>query len=157
MNKPEWNSGELLQTSGYYWQTCTLHAGVKLDIFSLIGKEQQSADDIAQALNADKRGVIMLLNALSAMGLLIKTEAGQYSNTRASAAWLSKDSPQYMGFMIMHHYHLVESWHHLDQSVITGQSPERSGPFLRMMSDGKVFSWVCLILPLAWHRESLKK
>ena len=36
MNDIQWNPGTLLETSGYYWKTCTLHTGVKLDIFTVI-------------------------------------------------------------------------------------------------------------------------
>ncbi len=33
--KPE----KILKLSGGYWETCTLHAGVKLDVFTIIGKD----------------------------------------------------------------------------------------------------------------------
>ena len=62
----------------------------------------------------------MLLDALAAMGLLSKTE-DRYSNTPASFAFLSKDSPQYLGFMVMHHHHLVDSWSRLNEAVQTGR------------------------------------
>ena len=69
MNTQEWNPGSLLETSGYYWRTCTLHAGVKLDVFTAIGDNQLTIKEIAQKLNADQRGVTMLLNTLTAMNL----------------------------------------------------------------------------------------
>jgi len=69
MNTQEWNPGILLETSGYYWRTCTLHAGVKLDVFTAIDDNQLTIKEIAQKLNADQRGVTMLLNALTAMNL----------------------------------------------------------------------------------------
>jgi len=34
MEKQQWNPGSLLQLSGQYWATCTLHAAVKLDVFT---------------------------------------------------------------------------------------------------------------------------
>jgi hypothetical protein len=40
----KWTSGTLLEMSGYYWKTCTLHAGVSLDIFTLIGSDCVSAE-----------------------------------------------------------------------------------------------------------------
>ena len=120
MNTQEWNPGQILELSGYYWKTCTLHAGVKLDVFTAIGKERLTAGDVAGKLGVDRRALTMLLNALAAMGLLSKTEE-MYSNTPASFAFLSKDSPQYLGFMIMHHHHLVDSWSQLDEAVQTGR------------------------------------
>ncbi|MBW1836559.1 MAG: methyltransferase [Deltaproteobacteria bacterium] len=119
MNTQEWNPGRLLEMSGYYWKTCTLHAGVKLDVFTTIGDAHLRIEDIASNLGGDQRGVGMLLNALTAMNLLIKTD-DQYSNTDAAKTFLSKNSPRYIGYMIMHHHHLVHSWSQLDQAVKTG-------------------------------------
>lgn len=123
MEKNKLNPGSLLQLSGSYWQTCTLHAAVKLDIFTIIGAEQLSDHDIAAKMKAPVRSVSMLLNALCAMELLEKHGAdGHYTNTLLSSTFLSKESPQYVGFMIMHHHHLVESWSRLDESVMSGKS-----------------------------------
>jgi cyclopropane fatty-acyl-phospholipid synthase-like methyltransferase len=61
----------------------------------------------------------MLLNALSALGLL-KKDGEQYVNTESSSRYLVKDSPQYIGFMVMHLHHLVEAWAHLPQAVNLG-------------------------------------
>jgi hypothetical protein len=120
MNTEEWNPGQILELSGYYWKTCTLHAGVKLEVFTAIGKERLAAGEVAQQLKADERALAMLLNALTAMNLLSRRE-GKYANTPAGLAFLTKDSPQYLGFMILHHYHLVESWWQLDRAIITGR------------------------------------
>jgi hypothetical protein len=119
MDTQEWNPGQILELSGYYWKTCTLHAGVKLDVFTVIGKDRLSAEDAAQKLKVDERALGMLLNALTAMNLLSKSD-GKYSCTPSGFALLSKDSPQYLGFMVMHHHHLVESWSQLDQAVRSG-------------------------------------
>lgn len=119
MNREEWNPGRLLQLSGQYWPTCTLHAAVKLGVFSAIGNEQITSGDIAQKLNGDKKGVTRLLDALAAMNLLEKA-GDKYSNTPESRSFLSKDSPEYIGHMIMHHHHLVDSWSRLDEAVKAG-------------------------------------
>ena len=113
VNREGWNPGRLLQLSGQYWPTCTLHAAVKLGVFSAIGNEQITSGDIAQKLNGDKKGVTRLLDALAAMNLLEKA-GDKYSNTPESSFFLSKDSPEYLGHMIMHHHHLVDSWSRLD-------------------------------------------
>ncbi len=121
MTQEDWNPGKLLETSGYYWKTCTLHAGVKLNVFTVIGENQLPGEEIAQAIGADTRGMTMLLNALSAMKLLKKTDE-TYANTQASLAYLSKASPKYIGHMIMHHHHLVEAWANMDRAVVEGKS-----------------------------------
>jgi len=114
------NPGDLFEISGYYWKTCTLHAGVKLDIFTVMGKHQRTADEIAAAIDGDPRAVAMLLNALVAMGLLEK-EGDHFFNTPAAGTFLSKDSDSYIGYMIKHHHHLVQSWAQMDKAVKTGR------------------------------------
>jgi predicted O-methyltransferase YrrM len=118
MSDQTWSPAQLLQLSGGYWQACTLHAGVKLDVFSVLG-EGKSTGEAALALGCDQRGLTMLLAALTAMGLL-EGSSGQYRNTPAASAFLSRDSPQYLGHIIKHHHHLMESWSHLDQAVKGG-------------------------------------
>jgi hypothetical protein len=120
MTKPKWHPGELLELSGYFWKTCTLHAAVKLDVFTCLGENQMSADTVAAKLKVAHDAIERLLNALVAMQLLSK-DGDLYANTPQSQTFLSKDSPQYIGYMILHHYHLVESWAQLDQSVQSGR------------------------------------
>jgi hypothetical protein len=119
MEKQEWNPGRLLQLSCQYWATCTLHAAVKLDVFTAIGDRQLSSEDIAQKRNVNKEGITRLLNALSAMNLIENSDE-KFSNTHAGKIFLSKDSPKYIGNIITHHHHLVDSWSKLDQAVETG-------------------------------------
>jgi len=121
VNASDWNPGKLLELSGYYWKTCTLHAGVKLDIFTIIGSRKLTGKAIAEKMNADQRAMTTLLNALSAMQLLDKSD-NYYANTEGAKTFLSKDSPKYIGYMIMHHYHLIESWIKIDQAVLSGKA-----------------------------------
>ena len=123
-----WNPGTLLEMSGYYWKTCTLHTGVKLDIFTVIGSNTLSCDQINKTLKLDTRGLCLLLNSLSALGLLVKDDE-TYSNSPSALTFLSKESPQYLGFMIMHHYHLMESWHKMDTAIIEGRQTRRRSSF----------------------------
>jgi precorrin-6B methylase 2 len=120
MANRKWHPGELLELSGYYWKTCTLHAAVKLDVFTCLGDEQLSSDAVAANLKVAPEAIKRLLNALVAMELLVKAD-DQYANSASSKTFLSQDSPQYLGNMIMHHHHLVESWMQLDQSVQSGK------------------------------------
>jgi SAM-dependent methyltransferase len=120
MSMREWNPGELLEMSAYFWRTCALHAGVKTDVFSKIGSERLSAEELARRVNGSVDGVERLLNALTAMALLEKSK-GRFSCSPSVRALLAKDSPTYIGHIILHHHHLMESWARLDQSVSTGR------------------------------------
>lgn len=119
MSKEILNPGPLLGLSGNYWKSATLHAGVKLDVFTVIGEGVVTDKDLAQRLGCNQRAVTMLLNALTAMELLEKAE-DKFSNTHIGKSLLSKKSPDYIGYIIVHHHHLMESWSRLDQAVKTG-------------------------------------
>ncbi|HIP38944.1 MAG TPA: SAM-dependent methyltransferase [Desulfocapsa sulfexigens] len=122
----KWTIGELLDTSTAYWRGCTLQAGVRLDIFTLLGDRSMNLNELRAKTGTDKRGIEFLLNALSAMGLLTKKK-DLYSNTEETQKFLSKDSPAYMGHIILHHHHILDGWAQLDEAVKTGvPSPRRS-------------------------------
>jgi len=120
----QWNPGDLLEISGFYWKTAVLHAAVKMDVFTAIGDGQLAASEICHRLNTVPRGMERLLDALVAMELLVKID-GIYANSPSGQTFLSKNSAQYIGHIIMHHHHLVESWSKLDQAVQSG-TPIRS-------------------------------
>ena len=120
MDTTQWNPGSLLALSGSYWQTFTLHTGVKLDLFTQLDQDTLSADEMADRLDADPRGMAMLLNALAAMQLIDK-EDQRYSATEPALKFLSRRSPAYIGHMIMHHHYLTDSWRRMDEAVRSGQ------------------------------------
>jgi len=120
MNSNNWNPGSLLQVSGSYWQAFTLHAGVKLEIFTILSQGAMSAEKLARQIQADLRGTTMLLNALAAMGLLEK-RGDNYIATQPAVAFLSETSPDYVGHMILHHHHLSETWCRMDEAIRSGR------------------------------------
>ena len=124
MTDPDWDPEQLLRMSGIYWQSCALQAGIKLDVFTTIGKDRLTVSEAAGKIGGDPRGVGTLLNALTAMKLLVKT-GGRYGNTPFGLSRLAKNSPDYLGWIILHHHYLMESWARLDRAVKTGR-PVRS-------------------------------
>ena len=128
MANPKWNPGKLLELSGYFWKTCTLHAAVKLDVFTCLGDEHLESAEVSDRLKTSTRGTERLLNALVAMELLTKAD-DKYVNTSSAREFLSKDSPKYLGNIIMHHHHLVESWSQLDQAVQSGRPIRKRSAF----------------------------
>jgi SAM-dependent methyltransferase len=115
-----WTPGTLLKLSGSYWQACTLHAAVKLDLITQMGSEPIQGSVLAKTLSLDSQGLVTLLNALAAMDLVDKT-GHSYAATPAAQNFLSKDSESYIGYMILHHHHLAESWVNMDQAVSQGR------------------------------------
>ena len=123
MADPITHPGQLVKISGSYWEACAVHAAVKLDVFTRVGPDGSTAVDLAADLSADAESLERLLNVATAMGLLAK-EDRLFRLTPFSAQYLVKDAPKYMGYMIMHHHNLVDSWARLDQAVLTGK-PQR--------------------------------
>lgn len=109
----------LIGISSAYWRGCVLQASVRLDIFTILGTEVKSLESISAAIEGDLRGTEFLLNALSAMQLLVKS-GDTYRNADRVFEMLSKDSPDYIGHILLHHHHLLDGWAQLDVAVLTG-------------------------------------
>ena len=50
----------------------------------------------------------------------------------------ARNAPDYIGYMILHQYHLVESWHRLDETVLTGR-PTRARASIRGEEEREAF------------------
>jgi hypothetical protein len=111
---------DLLSLSNSYWSACALHAGVKLDLFTPLSACSFSASKLAELVACDIRGLTMLLHALTAMGLLEKSD-DCFSAVDISAEFLSSTSPRYLGHIILHHHYLMAPWAHLDEAVRSGR------------------------------------
>jgi len=111
--------GPILSLSGAYWGSCALHAGVTLDVFSPLAAGPRTAEELAGRLECDARALGMLLGALAALGLLVKTD-GAYALTGAAAAFLVRGKPGYVGPIIRHHRNLLESFGKLAEAVQRG-------------------------------------
>jgi SAM-dependent methyltransferase len=119
MDEKIWTPAELLQLSGGYWSVCALHAAVALDVVTPLAGEPLTAAEAADFLGADARGIAMLLDALAAMALVYKRD-GRFEATPFAAKYLAKCSPDYLGYIIMHHHYLMPGWSRLDVAVRSG-------------------------------------
>ncbi|MDL2268767.1 acetylserotonin O-methyltransferase [Desulfosarcina sp. OttesenSCG-928-A07] len=131
MSSEKWSSARILRMSGNYWATCVLHTAVELDLFTRIGQGRVDGPALARQINAPEDGMIRLLDAVVAMGLLNKDRYG-YTNTEAASTWLDARSPHYLGFIIQHHHHLMPLWARLPDTLRSGKpgaDPDRKrGP-----------------------------
>src|SRR3990172_5440285 len=110
-------------------------------IFDLL-KTPKTAENIARAISADPRATEILLDAITALGLLGKTGSSS-RNTETAMKFLVNDSPLYQGNMLRHADNLWKSWYGLDEVVKTGL-PNPSGgrdygSFIRAMHNNAVF------------------
>lgn len=122
MNKKEnikSNPERIFELSGKYWESFALHTGVELDIFTLLDEEGMTIDEIATELSLSKRGTKVLVSALTALGFLEK-EGEIYYDSRDAVEFLSKNSPEYLGYIVKHHHYLSKYWVSLPKAVKTG-------------------------------------
>ena len=75
-----------------YQRTAALRAAIELDVFRAIGEGAGDAASIARRCSASERGIRILCDFLTIIGLLSKT-AGRYANTRTSSMFLDPRSP----------------------------------------------------------------
>lgn len=105
-------------------------------------RKPATAKEVAKIVGLDPRATEILLDALTALGLLKKT-GSTYRNTEMAKNFLVKGSPLYHGSMLRHADSLWKSWSGLDEVVRTGL-PNRSGgrdheSFIRAMHNNAVF------------------
>ncbi len=121
-----WSVERILGVSNAYWEGAVLQSAVVLGVFTALGESALPGQQLAVNCGCDARALEMLLDALCAMGLLVK-EGGCYRNTRESMMFLCKESEQYLGYIIAHHFHLMRRWAQLPDAIRTGR-PIHSGP-----------------------------
>lgn len=115
---------QTLFTMSRFNESRLLSTGVELDLFTLLAASPLSVEEIIEKTEADLRGMAILLDALSAMELLIK-EDGRYQTNPSAAPFLSEDSPESILPGLRHSAHLWYTWSQLTELVTTGRQPER--------------------------------
>ncbi|MGB6884118.1 MAG: class I SAM-dependent methyltransferase [Candidatus Acidiferrum sp.] len=98
-----------------FQQTEALKTGIELDIFSAIGAGADTPALLAAKTGASERGLRILCDYLTIMGLLAK-EAGRYSLTPESALFLDRHSP---GCLASVTGFLASPWHKKNMEALT--------------------------------------
>ena len=104
------------------WRSQTLHAGVKLGIFDVVGETPRPSSEIAGELGLDPALTYRLMRALGALGLLQENETRKFAVTEAGT-FLRANHPQSLRAMTLleegpEHYAL---WKHLTDMVRDGK------------------------------------
>jgi len=101
-----------------------LLTGAELDIFSLLAAEPLAAESVASRLGADTRAVTILLDALSAMGLLDK-DGSLYRTPPDLIPVLTVGSDESILPSLLHSAHLWKTWSQLTDVVRKGGPASR--------------------------------
>jgi len=86
----------IFETLNAYQRTEALRSAITLDLFTAIAEGNTSSGQLSTRISASERGTRILCDYLAIMGFLTK-ENSHYGLAPASAAFLNRQSPAYMG------------------------------------------------------------
>jgi predicted O-methyltransferase YrrM len=115
----------IMQVGMGFWGSKTLLSAVELELFTKLGRDGMTAEQIAKELDLDDRAVPDFPDALVALELLDREDHASdavYRNTEAGAVFLDKASPAYIGGMLeMANARLYPFWGDLTEALRTGK------------------------------------
>ncbi len=124
MSGAKWTAPEILKLSSAYWPSCALQTAVTLGLFTAIDRaaakgESLNVENLAKRLGCDIRATGMFVTALVALGFL-ERHGENLCLPEEARRYLSADSPDYLGFIIRHHSHIMPAWTRLADALRSG-------------------------------------
>ena len=123
--KPQLDPGPILQTAFAFWSSKVLLTAVEFGVFTKLGNRRVTGEELGAELGLHPRGISDFFDALVAMKFLDREGDGPsatYFNTSAGALYLSRDSPRYIGgILVMLNDRLFKFWHDLPEALRTGK------------------------------------
>lgn len=119
-----WNGESLAGIMRSFQPACILLAATELDLFTVLAPKAISAHDAARLTGSDPRGMRTLLDALAAMGLLLK--AGElYQPAPGTLEVLTARGKATQLAMAQHQANCLRNWSQLARVVKTGKPAKR--------------------------------
>jgi SAM-dependent methyltransferase len=116
---------EMISLSRAFQKSRIFLTAYELEVFTVLGDEEKSSEEISAAINADHRTTDRLLNALCTLKILRKS-GHKFKNCRDAARYLVKGKTGYHAGL-MHTLHIWNSWDTLTDAVrnggLVGQRP----------------------------------
>jgi hypothetical protein len=118
------NPGQILQVGLGFWGSKTLLAAVELDLFTKLVEAPRTCAEIESAVGLHPRGSRDFLDALVAMGFLVREgdgETARYGTTPETGLFLNSRGPAYVGGLLkMASARLWGVWANLTEGLRTG-------------------------------------
>jgi hypothetical protein len=125
MSAAELDPSQIMRVGAGFWASKTLLSAVELELFTQLGAEAMTGDEIGGRLGLHPRAVYDFLDTLVALGLLERDghgSAARYRNTAETEAFLDKRGPAYIGGILeMFNARLYGFWGDLTEALQTGQ------------------------------------
>src|SRR5262245_11118893 len=125
--RPEWSEERFRQACSY-WQSKILLTALRLDLFTALAEQALDAATLAARVGATERGLTTLLDALVALGLLVKQDR-RYANTPFASAALDRRKPSFCGYIPLFDAHCWELWGRLEDTIRGGTNPAQDAVF----------------------------
>jgi (2Fe-2S) ferredoxin/precorrin-6B methylase 2 len=113
---------DLNQTLRAYMESRALLSALELDVFTAVGNGA-TASEVAEKISTHPRATEMLLNALTAMGLLVKQQ-GVFRDSPATARYFAEGSKDNARPGLIHIANIWHRWSNLTESVRLGTAVE---------------------------------
>ncbi len=130
----------ILQTGFAFWSSKTLLSAVEMELFTELARHPGDLATLQGRLGLHPRGARDFLDALVALGFLLRGEDGIYRNTPDTEVFLDKAKPSYIGgIMEMANHRLYPFWGNLTAGLRTGEAQNESkngqDPFVTLYAD----------------------
>jgi hypothetical protein len=117
--------GPILQTAFAFWSSKVLLTAVEFDVFTKLAGRRLTGSELGAELGLHPRAIGDFFDALVAMRVLDREGDGReakYSDSPAAAVYLDKNSPRYVGgILVMLNERLFKFWHDLPEALRTGR------------------------------------
>jgi hypothetical protein len=129
-NNLQLDPGPILHTAFAFWSSKVLLTAVEFGLFTRLGDRRITGAELGAELGLHQRGINDFFDALVAMQFLGRDGDGpsaQYHNTPASALYLDRNSPRYIGgILVMLNARLFKFWNDLPEALRSGQPQNES-------------------------------
>ena len=123
------DGAQLMEVMRGYQVPCILAAAVELDLLAKLVPGARTATEVAVAADCDLRATTIVLDALAAVGVIVK-HGQRYSLSTALVPYLSEESGQSVLAMLRHQANCLRRWSRLPWTVRAGV-PDSPGPSIR--------------------------
>ena len=111
----------LMKLAAGFRESRIILAANEFDLFTALSDKKLRTDEIAEKIHVDVRALSIVMDALSAMGFLIK-ENDCYCNSEASERFLVKEKPDYKGDLLKFMNGSWKHWINLEETMRTGSA-----------------------------------
>jgi len=125
MSEAEVDASHVMQIGMGFWASKTLLSAVELELFTQLGDEATTGEEIGERLGLHPRAIYDFLDTLVALNFLERDgdgSEGRYRNTAETATFLDKRSPAYIGGILeMCNARLYRFWGDLTEALQSGK------------------------------------